>query len=155
MTQESPSLVEPEQALIPLPDNPKVTWVVVFQDHYKNDQRFWDFLTRPGFRHCYALCMTEFGWLVVNPLSSWLEIHVIKEGEGDLIAQAKNDPNSCGVLVTRTMNRKYLPRYLPMTCVSVVKSLLGLNSRSFTPYGLYKHLMEGDDVQLIWGSPQN
>ena len=151
MEQERPSLVEPEQALIPLPDEPHVAWIVVFQDHYDGDNRFWDFLTKPGFRHCYAMCMTEFGWLVVDPLSSWLEIHVIKEGEGDMVAQAKSDPNSCGVLVQRTMKREYLPRYLPMTCVGVVKSLLGLKSRAFTPYGLYKNLVESEYVKPIWG----
>jgi hypothetical protein len=151
ITPGAHSLVEPEPALIPLTDGAVTTWVVVFQDHYDGNNRKWDFLTKKGFRHCYAMCMTDFGWLVVDPLSSWLEIHVIKEGKGDLIAQAKSDPLSSGLLVTRVMKRKYLPRYLPMTCVSVVKSLLGLKSRAFTPYGLYKHLMEDEHVQSIWG----
>ena len=42
-----------------------------------------------------------------------------------------------------------VPKVLPLTCVSVVESILGLRGHSWTPYRLYKRLMEREMSSLF------
>lgn len=42
-----------------------------------------------------------------------------------------------------------VPKVLPFTCVSVVESILGLRGHNWTPYRLYKRLMEREMTTLF------
>lgn len=128
--------------------HPPECWLVAFTDHrpgagapsWRN--RLLEVLLsclRPGFRHCLALRRVPTGWLVVDPLSDGLRCDLSPEGSAlGLIA--------AGATVVEVTSAHLPPdraQWRPaglLTCVTVVKSLLGLTCRAVTPYQLYRHL---------------
>lgn len=89
---------------------------------------------------------------MVEPLNHQLIFSVvpdwwpIAQGCCGLIDYTINQKDvTCIIDVTTVPNLEYVPRILPYTCVSVVKSVLGLRCRAFTPYQLFKYLSEKHD----------
>ena len=97
---------------------------------------------RSEFQHCFCLVQHPIGWLVCDPLKHSLALDVIEAVEANelLCALAHNRrtilhlslpaPTACGPI-----------RLRPLTCVEIVKRLLGIEARSvFTPYQLFRYV---------------
>lgn len=96
---------------------------------------------RPGFRHVFAAVPAPGGWITVDPLSTLLEVEYHRLPPGtDLAAWFR----SRGHRVLETIIHPPLPvqwPLAPLTCVSVVKRLLGVRAPLvITPWQLYRHL---------------
>lgn len=87
---------------------------------------------------------------MVMPTFNWLEIHVISEEE-DLWKIVNGMESARCLCVTNRIEHTNVPRILPMTCVSVVKSLIGVRCMSITPKGLYRFLSKRGQS---WQQPQ-
>lgn len=130
-----------------LPEPRQVQWYVVFAD---SERRTWRSLfTRKGFRHCYAFGRWGATWVRIDPVAHWAQVDVVEQGTlvangfEDLIDLTKKKSPGCSIVcVQRWMVPKGLPSILPLGCVGVVKYLLGIHSRSVTPWGLYVELIE-------------
>lgn len=101
----------------------------------------WLRLLRPGFRHCFAAINDGRHWLVIDPLSSVLELSVAAVGaEVDLAALLTGQ----GLTVVTAPVRRGLTKpapWAPFTCVETVKRALGLHHRwVITPWQLYRRL---------------
>ena len=115
---------------------------------YSNDTNLpWLRLLKKGFRHC-ALIMrksdTPAVWLVVDPLSHHLVIdEVVATAQNeDLPAQLRRAGHTLQAVTSADAPRKTAP-FLPLTCVEVIKRLLGIHSwRVHTPYQLYRYLQK-------------
>lgn len=109
-------------------------------------------ILRPGFRHCFAAIYQAPGiWLVCDPLKDRIELTALHLNDGfDLAAHYRAAGHR--VLVGTTIPRMTMrlpPVPGPLTCVAVVKRLVGLRAAAvMTPYQLYRRL-----VALHWQTP--
>jgi hypothetical protein len=121
-------------------------WYLVFCDAER--LCWWDILfrTRAGFSHVYALRWDGFNWLLFNPDAAFTEV-AIMPGRSENALQSLARPGATIVEVEafrkagRIRGRWWIG---PMTCVEQLKALLGLPAgRVWTPWQLYRYLMEG------------
>lgn len=110
------------------------TALVVFSD---NSGVWWLKLLKPGFRHCFVILETDRGCIWVDPLSNSLTIKML---EGYELAGLLQWYRDMGMKVLRTSvngNRARPFAWGPMSCVEVVKRLIGLrNGAVLTPWQL-------------------
>lgn len=96
---------------------------------------------RPGFRHVFVALPEADGWIIIDPLSTrmevtrhpaweeatlagWFRTHAVTP-----LAAGRHHPTQAGSLIA------------PFTCVAVAKRLLGLRAPLvLTPWQLYRHL---------------
>lgn len=83
---------------------------------------------------------------MVNPLYCWTEVHLVPDAY-NMIEHAHREKDAKVFLVRNKLRSVYISRWIPMTCVSVVKSFIGLHTMAFTPYGLYRFLMRKGNNQ--------
>jgi hypothetical protein len=103
----------------------------------------WLRLLRPGFRHVLvALRDPDGGWVLVNPLSHQMRVDRLAPMEPpDLASWFHSQGHTVLPTMTRRAPRREAP-WAPMTCVEVVKRLLGLHARwVWTPWALYRHVL--------------
>lgn len=102
---------------------------------------WWLRFLRPGFRHCFAVAQQDKNWIVIDPLSPYLELDVLPlAATFDLPAWLAGQ----NLTVVRTTIRRNRTRPAPaniFSCVEVVKRFLGIHARAvFTPWQLYTYL---------------
>lgn len=110
----------------------------------KTKLRHWVFrFIDPVFQHVYAMHKSEGGcfWTVVDPIRSHLRIYTL------LVDDYPHPRCYCGpdaVILPVTVSihdDNVSGGFGPVTCVTVIKSLLGLRDwRIVTPYQLYKYI---------------
>ncbi len=129
-----------------------VYWYVVFEDRDMfsklSDNSFWRIFTKEGYRHCWVFTLLDGkSWLSINPtrggvvVGTWDNKTICEKGYKDFaefcIANGATEVLPCyGKLTT-----DFIPRLLPISCVSVVKHILGVKAKIATPVQLYKHLV--------------
>jgi len=102
----------------------------------------WLRLLRPGFRHVLvALWLPGGGWIVINPLSHHVRVDPVAALEPAALASwFRAQGHTVIETMTRRAPRREAP-WAPMTCVEVVKRLLGIHARwVWTPWALYRIL---------------
>ena len=111
------------------------TALVVFSD---NAGAWWLKLLKPGYRHCFAILETDRGCIWIDPLSNSL---TIKPLEGYELAGLLKWYKDQGMRVLKVNVDEGTSRphsWAPMTCVEVVKRLIGRRDWSIlTPWQLY------------------
>ncbi len=121
-----------------LPIRNKV-WVV-FSDHA--DLPYLKILKR-GFRHCFVLMNNGENWLVIDPMSHYLDFSILPVDVNydlpDLIAQE-------GLCIMPAYPNRKIKKIAPwafLTCVEIVKRFLGIHHRFIiTPWQLYRFLRQ-------------
>ncbi len=106
-----------------------------------------DWCMADGFRHCFAYAETLEGIQLFEvgadriahygvPRSAWQDV-------GYATFESYLSSTWKGTLVDwdAALPRVYVPRYMPLTCVSFTKLLIGAQSRALTPYQLYRYLV--------------
>lgn len=137
-TSENPADPSVREAVIVFIDCPATWWLRVL---------------RPGFRHCFAAVrQDEATWLVCDPLKDGLELAALHlPANFDLAAHYRAAGHR--VLVGTTLarpSRRWPPVPEPLTCVAVVKRLVGLRSATvLTPFQLYRRLSALGPVPFI------
>ena len=113
-------------------------WIIFFTD--REDRYWFDMFTRPGFRHC---CIAGY----VEGLEHWIGFDWGKKGtymnilsDEDInkiiLYTRKNKGRMLEITKPYTMFNNW--SWIPMYCVSVIKSLIGYrNCFVITPYQLY------------------
>lgn len=108
---------------------------------------WWSWFLKPGFIHCFVLLAIngDERWIKIEGIYGRLRVTQIPLGDDErehyvrYVARGatviKTDVQS-EMLIWPLMNGEINVR----TCVSVIKSLLGIRSWAVTPWQLYKHL---------------
>lgn len=116
--------------------------LVVFED--RTDARVLRCL-RPGFRHCFCLTGNGTLWTLCDPLKSRLALATIDGlGAAELAEHFATGGRTVilGAIADGTSPGR--PSLRPVTCVEIVKRLVGLRTaRVTTPYQLYRRLLDG------------
>jgi hypothetical protein len=114
--------------------------LVVFVDHVECP---WLRGLKRGFRHCFAVLADGPGWLLCDPLKDRILLTRIEPPAGFDLARFYHEQGH-RVLAGRTMpvsSPRRPPTLVPLTCVAVVKRLLGVQGASvLTPRQLFDHL---------------
>lgn len=123
--------------------------LVVFADHAECP---WLRPLRRGFRHCFAVLRQEPLWLACEPLKDRIELAVLDLPADFDLAGFYVERGYRVLLGRRPMpgpRRRFAP--VPLTCVSVVKRLLGIGAPwVWTPWQLYAHLHGPAHRFLVW-----
>lgn len=111
---------------------------------------WWGHLLRPGYRH--VLAAQGIGGvvsLVVNPLGRFLDVQLAPVAIGELLADW-HERLRAEVLQVRRIDAPHRPALrAPLTCVEVVKALLGVSDpRILTPYALREALLRRGAVMI-------
>lgn len=106
------------------------------------------YLFKQGFQHVYAIERQNIGWLCLDPSCKNL-FNVILPAlpEADVIATLiENNPSITVLpLKVRPNAERIYPKFGVVSCVSVMKYLLGIHSWStLTPYQLYIRLKKNN-----------
>lgn len=134
------SLPEPKLHLGQGPYAPMAPSVlVVFADHAGCP---WLRALRRGYRHCFVVLRAGSVWLACEPLKDRIELDALDlPSEFDLAAFYRQQGHRVllGQRPSPTTRRRFA--LAPLTCVTVVKRLLGINAPwVWTPWQLYSHL---------------
>jgi hypothetical protein len=116
-------------------------WLIFFIDQGKRG--WWDWFTRPGFRHVTMLTHYNGNWTMVECSSRRFRIRYMLPDEIETLMRSAGD-----VLVVSPgiRNEVHLPRMF--TCVGLVKHLLGVGwPLVLTPFQLYRKLLESGHGQ--------
>jgi hypothetical protein len=123
--------------------------LVVFADHA--DCAWLTFLRR-GFRHCFVVLRAGSLWLACEPLKDRIELDALAlPPEFDLAAfyAGKGHRVLQGCRPPPRPRQAFAPA--PLTCVTVVKRLLGIRAPwVWTPWQLYAHLTAPDQGFRAW-----
>ena len=128
------------------PDVAPTPALVIFTDAWEIR---WLRLLRPGFRHVLvALRSPDGAWVLVNPLSHQMRLDRLAPMEpARLACWFRAQGHTVLPTMTRRAPRREAP-WAPMTCVEVVKRLLGLHARwVWTPWALYRNLMKAEEKE--------
>lgn len=100
----------------------------------------WLKILRKGFRHCFVILHDGEKWLSVDPLAHRLEIQVQSVPADFDLPRWLEERGHIAIRAKLHEPQKILP-LMPLTCVEVVKRVLGVRSRLvITPWQLYRHL---------------
>lgn len=112
-------------------------WLVFFGE--AAGPHWWSRFLRPGFRHVSAACwhVEERRWVYFNPSRRGLVIELYGEGEFPLGSLMR------GSTATLRFASRFDRRSAPAVfhCVGAIKALLGIRSRAFRPYALFRDLL--------------
>ena len=123
--------------------------------------RWWRIVRRlfpREFRHVLVLFYDPDGdaWCVLDPVYGGIQARALCARRLTLQALLAQYPATHWALVPR--DRHLMPRIVrgPVTCVSVVKAVLGLGGRSWTPYQLWRQVtaLPGVERGAVEGAPQ-
>ena len=117
-----------------------MNWYLIFTEVKR--QRWWDRLLKPGFNHVYAMRWDGFNWLIVNPRSDFLSVEVSTICDHNLRDLAIGEATATVGVLCEIPKGRLRSRFFagPVTCVEVVKSLLGIRAWFlFTPWQLYNY----------------
>lgn len=117
-------------------DLPAAWWI---EFHDPDPAHWWMRFTEKGFGHCSAFALLDSGWQVVDCVSDGLKVYWL-DGRHDLVEFWRS--RGALVLVANARARPLGNLRGPLTCVSVVKALLGVRGFSVTPFQLCRRLME-------------
>jgi hypothetical protein len=110
---------------------------------------------RRGFRHCFVVMRTDSIWLACEPLKDRIELDALAlPDDFDLAAFYHEQGHQ--VLLGQRPPPKARRRFAvaPLTCVSVVKRLLGIDAPwVWTPWQLYLHLRGPKGGFRPWPEP--
>lgn len=114
------------------------TALVVFSD---NAGVWWLRYLKPGFRHCFVMLETDRGCVWIDPLSTGLTIKPLEGFELAGLMRWYKDQGMRVVKVNVDERKAQAFSWAPMTCVEVVKRLIGLRDCAvLTPWQLYQKL---------------
>ena len=131
--------------------------LVVFVEHAGCP---WLRLLRRGFRHCFVVLRAGSVWLACEPLKDRIELDALELPCGFDLAAFYHEQGH-RVLLGRRPPAGPRRRFAlaPLTCVTVVKRLLGIDApRVWTPWQLYTHLSGSEHGFRTWtgrSGPQN
>ena len=138
-----------------------IDWWVVFTDYdwREEDSRRhggwwqpWRLLTRPGFRHCFALRAQQGVWTEVNSHVCNTDVTVLPTDAYPNLPYDMARRGNCHIIqVIRYRGLQYIRRGLrgQFNCVTLTKHLLGIDaSWVLTPHALYKFLIKEGHVEI-------
>jgi hypothetical protein len=110
--------------------------------------QWWLRLLAPGFRHCFAAIADDEGWTIIDPLSGRLLVQRLPlSATFDLPAVYERAGLSVlGPLTSAPGRARLLPPFLPFSCVSICRALLGPDAPfALTPASLFRRLQKETD----------
>lgn len=119
--------------------------VVVFSGRV---DKAWQRLLKPGVKHCSLIIEDGPSWLLIEPLSSCLQVRAIGSVQTNIAARLRD----AGFTVVETMIETSSTRAAPLglwTCVETVKRGLGLRAgRILTPWQLFCFLEQKRKISV-------
>lgn len=115
--------------------------IVVFQEESGHP---FSRVLKKNFKHCFVCLSSGPHWIEINMALNVVDVKVMTDSDYDMEDFYRNQ----GHIVVLTSQRAMRPSkwnilygtFMVANCVGLVKSILGINTFSWTPYSLYKEL---------------
>lgn len=107
---------------------------------------------KDGFRHCFIFYKGEHCWLMLNPTRWFLHVMELSCYPDDPFPEHLKSmhPELTILKITTRLQETAFMYFRPMTCVSHVAYILGLNKRFLvTPHQLYRCLKKGQNTNIV------
>ncbi len=131
-----------------IPEPRQATYYVVFAKR-RGPWSWKSLLSRKGMEHCYVVGRWGTSWVCINPLENGADISItdqlalVKAGFQDYPEYIHTYLKDELILEVNTWTSPRPVSFMvPLTCVSVVKYVMGLKAKAVTPWGLYNELIE-------------
>jgi len=112
--------------------------IVVFEDRCAGFGFRW---LRSGFRHCFCLLRRPVGWIVCDPVKSRTRLEVVAPYDEPTLLNHYRERDMVALAGTCLDVRPGWLAFRPLTCVEVVKRVIGLHAPLvWTPHQLYRAL---------------
>jgi len=117
---------------------PQDIWIVFTG---KTDLKILRFFKK-GFKHCFIILRTPFGWATIDPLYLNTDINFYDDEDHKTSLPEWFSGQGCVVVHTQTMQPQYKIQMPGIySCVESAKKIIGLNKFFIlTPWQLYKYL---------------
>lgn len=123
------------------------TWLIVFDRSLGNN--WWSRVLHPLFGHVHLLRESRGHTLMVNSMAHIMAVREYPNSLPDIIAQEMAQNPTAILQYTVHYGAHYKPAPIELlTCVSVVKRILGIRTRCFTPKGLYHEMIKAGALIL-------
>ncbi len=103
-------------------------------------------LLKRGFEHVYVVFCDGFNWIMMSPMSNRLDVRVVSLGADAfyprLIKKAHPRHTVLGVKVADNSRGYVFRKFGFISCVSVIKYMLGVRGFAFTPYQLFREIIK-------------
>jgi len=112
------------------------TWYIVFDRCY--GKAWWKWFLHPKFQHVHVARENRGNTLVVSSMAHVIAVREYANSIEDYMAQELAQNPTAVLMMTVHYGSFYKHAPIePLTCVSVVKRLLGIDTRCLTPKKLY------------------
>lgn len=126
---------------------PRQQFIIVFSDRLHMQRRWYHIFLRPGFFHVYLMREAKAGTIFFQPmLRTWI-LDWRPQDTMEIIGELLRDGRFRVLVMDRPGDGVYY-RFGPIHCVNVVKACLGIKSRAFTPFQLYRDLLQMGAIEL-------
>lgn len=115
------------------------TWYVVFTPRLSRS--WWYLFTTKELSHCFAFCQFGPDVIVLDRLTA-IDFTIHRNTTCDDVAEIYIREFNFPILKVTTTQPEHIRLYGPLTCVSFVKSLLGISTWSPLPQDLYRTLLK-------------
>ena len=124
------------------------TYYVVF-DQALGIRKWWHILLHPKFRHVFLMRDNSEGSLVINSMAHVIAIKQYPNSITNLVQQELAQFPTAILQYTVHYGSHYKENYIELlTCVSVVKRILGIRSHLITPKSLYHELLKAGAIAI-------
>lgn len=116
----------------------KEAWVVF------DDGRWWTkHFLKKGFGHLFVIGRDKYNWFMFNPLTYGLGFKILPfEASEDVIKTLrKSHKNIVYLRYSEKNDQSFLSLFKPTNCVEMIKYILGLKVKGYTPYAFFKQLV--------------
>jgi len=135
-------------------------WYVAF--HEADVLPFWQWVftlfTQKTFGHVFAFAKTGPVVVFVEPRHTGVQIELKAAATAE--DYAREYARIEGLTIVRVLHNPYskldchhVMNFIP-SCVTVIKTVLGLPAPCVTPYGYYKYLLQSGKGELVWDSEE-
>lgn len=118
---------------------PHSAWIIFSND---TDIRMLRFL-RHGFRHCFMMMQQDGRWILIDPRSNKVDIHLLPHPKSFNFPRFYMEQGKTVVKIPSIHTPKKIMSPFPVSCVETLKRLIGLHAWwVMTPHQLYKKLLK-------------
>jgi hypothetical protein len=98
---------------------------------------------KKGFGHIVLLTFDGYNWTLIEPTINQLEWSILSvDNNTNVIEKYFRDSNVVVMRDDINQKNKWICKPRILTCALFAKYYLGIDSYSFTPYQLYKHIIK-------------
>ncbi len=119
---------------------------------FKDGDGIYGKVLKKGYGHLIIVSFDGFNWIVIEPVISQLKVTILPvESDADVIKDYFSGMTAVLMKEGISQDKRWICKLRLLTCALFAKYYLGIDSYSFTPYQLYKHIIKNNLGENYYG----